>query len=276
MSRRDATNTKPSTPAEMTTATMDITPAQAAEFLKLNSSNRPLRLSWVKKLTAIIERGEWMLTHQGIAITSDNRLLDGQHRLKAIVASGKTVPMNVSFDCDPASFTVIDGGVKRTISDQLATPPVMVAVARNLWNLPHRTESKTPTSAQVAEVLSWSRDVIDEVMSTAKARNKRTSASVQTPLVVHLMAGRPEVMPAFVAFRDLDFDSMPASIKSLTRQVMEGTSSVRNNQWDLMARVWRAFDPSNWSNNKVQIKDVNAACNEMLRVADAFKRRRLK
>lgn len=272
-----AAKTKPAPVAQgMTTMIMDITPAQATEFLRLNHANRPIRRSWVDRLTNIIERGEWMLTHQGIAITSDNRLLDGQHRLKAIVASGKTVKMNVAFDCDPETFTVIDGGVRRSISDQLDTPPMAVAVARLLWRLPRRTDNTPPTSIQVRELMGWAGPLVHEVMIVGKSRSTRTSAPVQAALVVHLMAGRTNVLDTFAAFRDLDFDAMPNSVKALTRQLMEGTATTSARGWDLMARTWRAFDPGNHGLMKIQLKDVTAACGEMLRVVEAYKRRNSK
>jgi hypothetical protein len=104
----------------MNTLTMEITPAQAADFLRANiEHNRPVRNLWVRKLAAMIERGEWRMTHQGIALTPDNRLLDGQHRLLAVVLANKAVPMRVTFDCDPDAFAVLDNGVKRAISDQV-------------------------------------------------------------------------------------------------------------------------------------------------------------
>jgi hypothetical protein len=259
----------------MNTMVMEITPRQAEEFLRLNSSNRPIRPSWVKRLTAIIERGEWMLTHQGIAITKENQLLDGQHRLKAIVASGKTVMMNVSFDCDPLSFSVLDGGVKRSLGDQLALPPGLVAVARLVWKLPTRTLNETPTSAQVLEVLGWSRDVLEEVRVIGASKTKRTSSHIQLPVAVHLMCGRTEVLSVFRAFRDLDFDAMPESVKALTKQVMAGTATARKDGWDLSARVWRTFDPAAWGNKKISIKDVGAACGEMQKAAEQFRRRRM-
>lgn len=45
-------------PRDMTTMVMIITPAQAREFLRGNSSNRPVRRSWVKTLREAIERGD--------------------------------------------------------------------------------------------------------------------------------------------------------------------------------------------------------------------------
>lgn len=258
---------------QMSTHVMDITPAQAAEFLKLNSSNRPVRPSWVRQLVAIIERDEWKLTHQGIAITADNSLLDGQHRLKAIVTAGKTVKMNVSFDCDPASFRVLDSGVRRTISDHLAVPAAVVSLARMLWALPRRVEKGPPTSAQVDAVLGWARDLIDEVINAGSGRSKRTSAPIQLAVCVHLMAGH-QVIPAFIAFRGLDFDAMPAAVKVLTKQLIDGKTSARQDPWELAARAWRAFDPASTNFTKLQIKDVNSNVNEMIRAMEGYLRRR--
>jgi len=58
------------------------------------------------------------LSHQGIAIDKDFRLLDGQHRLHAIVKSGVTLKVPVTYNADTESFNVIDlNGRPRSISD---------------------------------------------------------------------------------------------------------------------------------------------------------------
>ena len=67
---------------------MQITPDLAAEFLKRNTSNRAIKKSKIKKYADDLRRGNWKLTHQGVAISPSGRLLDGQHRLSAIVQSG--------------------------------------------------------------------------------------------------------------------------------------------------------------------------------------------
>ena len=228
---------------EMTTMVMDITPAQAEEFLRLNCTNRDIRPSWVAMLQKMIERGEWKLTHQGIAITNDNRLLDGQHRLRAIVAAGVTVQMNVSFDCDPDTFVVLDGGVKRTAADHLKVSVGTAALARMLFRLLARPDRTPPTSTQLAEVLSWSKEVIDEVAAMCGKKNGRSSIGIQMALCAHLMADRPDVKPAFIAFHAAEFDDMPASLKALTRQIMDGKTSATKDAWELSARAWRAMDP---------------------------------
>jgi hypothetical protein len=105
--------------APMKTFELRITPDKAREFLKKNKGNRPIRASWVENLAGMIQRGEWETTHQGIAFDEDGNLLDGQHRLNAIIAAGKAVDMLVTTGLDKDVFKHIDGGRVRTPADRL-------------------------------------------------------------------------------------------------------------------------------------------------------------
>jgi hypothetical protein len=249
-----------------------ISPAQAAELLRKNRINRPLRLAWVAALAEMIERGEWILTHQGVAITTDNELVDGQHRLSAIVKCGIGVEMNVSYDCDPLSFQVIDGGIKRSAADHLRVPPMMTAIAKTLWKLSFPTTRKPPSAQQLSSVLAWSRPVVERSMEIGRTTTPRTAATVQTAIVCHLMAGRDEVLPKFSAFASLDRDNMPPSIWSLAKQLLDGAAGTRYDAWDVVCRAWRAFDPKNWEQQRLQLKGTEAPLSEMARVADAYQR----
>jgi hypothetical protein len=267
---------RPAPPApqrDMTTMVVEITPAQAEEFLRGNASNRPVRRSWVKTLREIIERGEWVLTHQGIALTPTLQLLDGQHRLMAIVQAGITVKMNVTFDCDPAAYTVIDGGIKRTHSDQLRVPPMVAAVARNLFKLPSHTTSNIVSSQQVASVLRWAQPVIERVADAGGLKSQRTSAPIQTAIAIHVMAGRDDVLTRFRSFAQQDFDALAPLQKAFIRQINDGKARASRNQWDLSARAWRAFHPEYWDADRLQVPNVANAVADMSRVADAFSRR---
>ncbi|MCZ7456697.1 hypothetical protein [Streptomyces sp. WMMC940] len=99
---------------------LHVSPESAAEWLTRNTNNRPLSKSAVQQLCGQIQRGEWQLTHQGIAFDEDGVLIDGQHRLAAIVKAGIAVPLTVTYDVPRASFTVMDTGRKRTGRDALA------------------------------------------------------------------------------------------------------------------------------------------------------------
>lgn len=95
-----------------------ITPEIAASLLETNTKNRTLRDKTVIQLADAIKAGQWMVTHQGIAVSQSGVLLDGQHRLAAIVKSNIAVQMMVSTGVGDESFMVIDSGLQRNISDR--------------------------------------------------------------------------------------------------------------------------------------------------------------
>lgn len=97
-----------------------VNPELAELWLRGNTANRPIKAALVDDLTNAMLNGTFKLTHQPVAMTSEGRLLDGQHRLLAIVRSGRTVSLTVARDADPETFGVIDAGAKRTLADVLA------------------------------------------------------------------------------------------------------------------------------------------------------------
>ncbi|MYR26620.1 MULTISPECIES: hypothetical protein [unclassified Streptomyces] len=104
----------------MRTEVRTVSPELAEEWLDRNKRNRPLSRQSVNHLSRAIERGEWQLTHQGIAFDEDDVLIDGQHRLAAVVKAGMAVPMAVTYGVPREAFTVMDTGRKRTGRDALA------------------------------------------------------------------------------------------------------------------------------------------------------------
>lgn len=105
---------------DMKTEVIDIDPKFAAELLASSTGNRPIPDSAVRGIMKTILNDEWRLTHQGIAIDVNGHLVDGHHRLTAIVRTGRTVPMLVAYDVAPESFAVLDTGKKRSGGDVLA------------------------------------------------------------------------------------------------------------------------------------------------------------
>jgi hypothetical protein len=72
----------------MKTTIKEITPQWAAKILETrNPKNRPFNHSTVTSYAADIRAGHWVLSHQGIAFDENGDLMDGQHRLMAVVAA---------------------------------------------------------------------------------------------------------------------------------------------------------------------------------------------
>jgi hypothetical protein len=97
-----------------------ITPEIASDLLTRNSRNRNLMVSYVDALAAMITAGEWLHTHQGIAIAMDGTLLDGQHRLAAIVKANCAVSVLVTRGLPMSTIDAIDTGRARRAWDVIA------------------------------------------------------------------------------------------------------------------------------------------------------------
>lgn len=109
------------------TAVVNMTPKQAQKLLEANTHNRPLSRTRVDYLVAAIQAGEWVLTHQGVGVATDGTLLDGQHRLTAIVKAGEAVPILLTTGLEPEAFAVIDTGFARNGRDVLTMAGVPYA-----------------------------------------------------------------------------------------------------------------------------------------------------
>lgn len=88
-------------------------------------TNRPFSPDRADKYRDAILRGEWTLTHQGIALDTEGSLVDGQHRLVGLVLAAERVPGTtirsmVTYDLEPQAFDKVDIGGKRTVGDVLA------------------------------------------------------------------------------------------------------------------------------------------------------------
>jgi len=117
---------------KITTKVMNINPITAERFLRKNIINRPLYEATIEKYALDMKRGRWALNHQGICFDEEGNLFDGQHRLRAIIRSGKTVKMLVISGM-PSTFQIsndgnlescrtqltVDGGKLRGVGDQL-------------------------------------------------------------------------------------------------------------------------------------------------------------
>jgi len=101
------------------TTYMDVGPDLAAQWLEGNVRNRRIDQKHVDCLAKEMQAGRWNTTHQGIAFDSMDTLVDGQHRLWAVLQSGCTIKMAVSFGLQPDCIDAIDGVKARSNVDRM-------------------------------------------------------------------------------------------------------------------------------------------------------------
>jgi hypothetical protein len=85
--------------------------------------NRPINKRIVAKYADQMRRGQWTWDNgDSIKFSSDGFLLDGQHRLRAMVDSNiKEIKTLVICNIDTKAFPTLDAGVKRRLSHIIAT-----------------------------------------------------------------------------------------------------------------------------------------------------------
>jgi hypothetical protein len=140
----------------------DITPARAAEYLKGNAAGRSLNQSAVDMYARDMAAGRWRLTHQGIALDQNGVMIDGQHRMAAIVRSGVIVKFWVTRDVEQDAFGSIDTGRGRSMADRFhiaghskhATQLAAVCRKATLWQAGYPWSRKYhPTRDEIAKTL---------------------------------------------------------------------------------------------------------------------------
>jgi hypothetical protein len=122
-----------------------VTPGKAAEYLERNTANRPLSRRTVREFAQAMRRGEWRVTHQGIAFDTEGALVDGQHRLAAVIEADVPVEMTVFTEVPEGAFDVLDTGKRRNGADVLAiegekSAVMLAAMVRTVWLYEQRPE----------------------------------------------------------------------------------------------------------------------------------------
>lgn len=125
------TRTAAAGPPEMYTVKVLVTPEMALEWLTRDEARlpdgttvkqRPISPPHRDKLLRALRSGEWLLTPQPVALAPElpwntGAVLDGQHRLAAVIEWGQPVELMVSYNVDPGTFKVLDTGKPRSAAD---------------------------------------------------------------------------------------------------------------------------------------------------------------
>ena len=101
-----------------------LTPIVATGWIEGNTGNRPLSKLAVKRYAKAMESGEWVYNGEAIKISESGVILDGQHRIYAVIESGVSIDTEVITNIEGDVFGTLDQGRKRTNSDNFAVKGV--------------------------------------------------------------------------------------------------------------------------------------------------------
>lgn len=96
-----------------------ITPELAREYLGANTHNRNVRARRIAMYASDMLEGNWYMTGEPIKFASNGTLIDGQHRLLAVIEADTPVTMAVVRGIEALAMDVLDSGAPRTHADAL-------------------------------------------------------------------------------------------------------------------------------------------------------------
>lgn len=159
--------TTTTTGVDMQGQTEFIGPDGARALLEcLPARQRTVSPHHIDKLDRLMRQGKYRLTAEPIMIDTNGDLINGQHRLRAVVQSGCTVPFLVVRGVPPESFAFIDQGRRRSAAQFREGPhadPIMSA-ARML----HQIEQHLTYNAGSNPPGSWLNVDINEQLAYAE------------------------------------------------------------------------------------------------------------
>jgi hypothetical protein len=228
----------------MKTEVMTVTPELAEKWLINNRHNRKIRKSHIASLSAALKRGEWLLTHQGIAFDASGNLIDGQHRLEAIAKTKISAVMMVTVGADPAVYSAIDIGATRSFADVLhidkrVAEPLRLAskIVFPRGGRPIPTEMMEIDQTIIGEYI---REIVDHCGGTRKFFS---SAAMKLSAAISMATGskRDYVLSQYSALVRFDVDSMSDQARAFAKDVHDGRfRSV--DQYAVLARGMKVFD----------------------------------
>jgi hypothetical protein len=141
-----------------------VTPRMAQQLLDANDHNRRVRPHLVDEYARDMSAGRWDTNGETIKISDEGVLLDGQHRLAAVVKADVSVEMVVVENLPEVMQETVDTGAKRMTSDVLtlrgeSNTPILAAIAKKVMifvrtgNKDVQVPYNKPTTIEVADAI---------------------------------------------------------------------------------------------------------------------------
>ena len=179
----------------MKTELREISPSTAKEMLKRNSNNRALNERHCMYLSRQMSDNKWLFDGQPIRFSEGGILLDGQHRLSAIVDSGTTQKLLVITGIKSEAFKVMDTGKVRSGADCFKISGVeyyadVAACAKMIINQARKRRSNSGDNKVTnTDLLEWYNDnkIITDHIKRADVLKKQFSNILSRSYIASLL-----------------------------------------------------------------------------------------
>lgn len=241
----------------MRTEIRTVTPALAKIWLYQNKNNRAIRKHIVDNYAEQMKDGKWDLTGQGITFDENGDLIDGQHRLNAIIKSNTPVEMLIVWDAKKSYG--YDCGLKRSYTDRILMKDGIkldrfnVSAIRLAFILIHTIKSKksgsitvenTSYSPSTEEIKNYYMKYEEYFDFISKSNTRRTSDTL------HVDQSAPVRLAELCALYKYNDES---AIKDWVEEVKTGFP-VRNLRPAILYRNWELGNEKYFSDRVKRLK----------------------
>jgi len=242
-----------------------VTPEIAKLWLARNTDNRNLRRGRARALGEDMEQGQWRENGESMSFDTNGVLVDGQHRLQAVINSGHGFMATVTLGVDPTVRPTVNTGLKRSAADILKMEGeqygTQLAAATQLWaryvsgQLERGSFGPSKLShQQVLSMISVCPDIRDSVQYICKQQRgliAHSDAAFLHYAIVRsgeLRERADEFMDRFLDGRNLDIGNPILALRN--RIIVESKSGPggRVSKHQVIALVLKAYKL--WRNGK--------------------------
>jgi len=243
------------------TATVEVvTPELAADWLARPSRNRPMHEDTVHRYASAMQRGDWSLTGEGIKFDPRGRLVDGQHRLAAVVEGGESIRSLVVRGVEATAFDDMDSGRKRQMADVLrmhgyssshALAAAVLLIITYDWYgdfVTSRPGRVFPTRKQQLDILGQHPAIEESVRRAGRSGIRTLVASRAVPAALHYIVASVDADDAEAFFTLLESGEnlqRGHPVYALRKRLIDNASSrtklSANDIAALIAKAWNAY-----------------------------------
>ena len=205
-----------------------VTPAMATKFLRHNTheNQRKVRQTHVEYLAEQITLDRWYRTSEGIGFAEDGTLIDGQHRLMAIVLADKPAWLLIVGELDLESFVAHGRGKVRTAADVTGLSTQRLADATLIWGIIHpNAHGKRVSEIDQRDTAAWWAPACDAIVGGTKLSRSLASAALRVGYgarwaIQGTKTGRAYVVNQFRALQKGDLDAMSYATGALWKRAI--------------------------------------------------------
>ena len=201
-----------------------------------------------------MRNGDFHTTHQGICFSETGDLIDGQHRLLAIVEAGLAVEIMVTRGMPDDSWHALDIGVKRSLSDITAVNRKIVEPLRYMLTL---IFVRQPTFEDLDSLLKSRIGQAMNIVHELCPQSKRlfSGAPIKSMAALQVaVSGSDYAAHQYHALVIQDYSAMTPYVQSFCKQLV-ARGGIVNQRTELACRAFMAFDESSSQKSRIQLTD---------------------